>query len=401
MAESGGGEIVADGNTAVFISYASRDAAVANTIVKSLEQHGFKCWIAPRDVLPGTLYANEIVRAINDAILVVVIISEHAIASPHVGKEIERASAKRRPIISVHVDSAPLTRAFEYFLSESQWIEVALSDIDVAAEKLVIAVASHVRFAGAGSAATDVATAAASRPTAQLRAQAPRAGAAPAGRGRLGAVVVVVTVAVALALLVISKPWFAPRDKAGETSSASATVITDKSIAVLPFVDMTRKRDPEYFADGMAEEILGLLAKLPGLRVIGRTSSFQFKGKTGDLRTIGNTLGVAYVVEGSVRRSGNRLRVTAQLIGTGNGSHLWSETYDEDVSDVLKAQDQIAAGLVRALQVSVGADDLRPRPMLAGTLSRMISTCGDGTHWTDSTSLAMRAPLDIFSRRWT
>ncbi len=97
-------------------------------------------------------------------------------------------------------------------------------------------------------------------------------------------------------------------------SSVSAAVISDKSIAVLPFTDMSEKKDQEYFADGMAEEIIDLLVKIPGLKVISRTSSFQFKGKTEDLRSIGTQLSVAYVLEGSVRKSGDHLRVTAQLI---------------------------------------------------------------------------------------
>jgi TolB-like protein len=95
--------------------------------------------------------------------------------------------------------------------------------------------------------------------------------------------------------------------------------VADKSIAVLPFIDMSEKRDQEYFADGMAEEIIDLLVKVPGLKVIGRTSSFQFKDKTEDLRAIGTQLGVAYVLEGSVGKPGDRLRVTAQLINTKDG----------------------------------------------------------------------------------
>jgi tetratricopeptide (TPR) repeat protein len=117
----------------------------------------------------------------------------------------------------------------------------------------------------------------------------------------------------------------------------------------------------------MAEEILDLLAKLPGLRVIGRTSSFQFKGKTDDLRKIGSALGAAYVVEGSVRKSGDRLRITAQLIETRGGSHVWSDTYDDTVDDVLEVQDRISIGLVRALQVTVGADDLQAPAILKST----------------------------------
>ena len=138
------------------------------------------------------------------------------------------------------------------------------------------------------------------------------------------------------------------------TASAPApSAIPEKSIAVLPFVDMSEKHDQEYFGDGMAEEILNLLVKIPELKVIGRTSSFQFKGKTDDLRAIGSALGAAYVVEGSVRRSGDHVRVTAQLIDTRDGAHRWSETYDRDASDVLKVQGEIAGSLVRALQLEV------------------------------------------------
>jgi TolB-like protein/Flp pilus assembly protein TadD len=146
-------------------------------------------------------------------------------------------------------------------------------------------------------------------------------------------------------------------------TNSLATSETDKSIAVLPFVDMSEKQDQGYFADGMAEEVVSLLMKVPGIRVIGRTACSQFKGESGNLRTIGSTLGATYAVEGSVRRFGNRLRVTAQLIGTQDGSHLWSGSYDKEFEKVLEIQDQIAAGLVRALQVAVGVD-LPSRPML-------------------------------------
>ena len=152
---------------------------------------------------------------------------------------------------------------------------------------------------------------------------------------------------------------------AAHTNMATKTV-SDKSIAVLPFEDMSEKKDQGYFADGMAEEVVHLLARVPGIRVIGRSSSFRFKGKNEDLRTIGSVLGAAYVLEGSVRRSGNRLRVTAQLIGTQDGSHLWSGSYDKDFDEVLQIQDQIATSLVRALQVAVGVD-LPSRPILKST----------------------------------
>jgi eukaryotic-like serine/threonine-protein kinase len=123
------------------------------------------------------------------------------------------------------------------------------------------------------------------------------------------------------------------------------------SIAVLPFAIISRDPDDEYFSDGLAEEILNLLTHVPGLKVIARTSSFAFKGKNEDIRKIAEVLGVRTVLEGSVRRSGNRIRVTAQLISAEDGSHLWSQRNDREMTDVFVLQDEIAAGIASALKL--------------------------------------------------
>jgi TolB-like protein/Flp pilus assembly protein TadD len=320
-----------------FVSYASQDAAVANSIVGNLEQHGLKCWIAPRDVKPGAQYADAIVRAINEAKVVVLVMSGSAVGSSHVGKEIERGSSKRKPIIAFRIDAAPLNNALEYFLSESQWIDAKALGMTAAFTKLADAV-DHVSTIS------------------------PQAVPVP-GVGKRVAIAAAVLVGVGMAVGLGLHFW--PLGHSG-AQSPSVAVISDKSIAVLPFTDMSEKKDQEYFADGMAEEIIDLLVKIPELKVISRTSSFQFKGKTEDLSSIGTQLGVAYVLQGSVRRSGDRLRVTAQLIHSRDGAHLWSQTYDRDLSDVLKMQDEIALALVRALQIAVGADVVS-RPALHNT----------------------------------
>ena len=180
---------------------------------------------------------------------------------------------------------------------------------------------------------------------------------------------IIVVLALALAYFVSDKFWRSRPAAVPETVSeatrgagaALKTGTTGRSIAVLPFLDLSEKKDQEYFADGMAEEIIDLLARIPHLMVIGRTSSFQFKGKNTDLREVGEALGAAYVLEGSVRRSQERLRVSVQLIDARDGSHRWSESYDRPIGDVLKVQDDIAAGLVRTIQVQVGAADLPTR----------------------------------------
>jgi len=150
---------------------------------------------------------------------------------------------------------------------------------------------------------------------------------------------------------------------ASEPHIAPAASPSIQSIAVLPFVDMSEKQDQQYFAEGMAEEVSNLLAHVPGIRVIGRASCLQFRARNEDLRTVGDLLGATYLVEGSVRRSASSLRVTAQLIDARDCSHLWSQSYDNDVEDVLKIQDQIATNLVRTLQIAVGVD-YPSRPLL-------------------------------------
>ena len=122
---------------------------------------------------------------------------------------------------------------------------------------------------------------------------------------------------------------------------------------MLPFADMSAGKDQEYFADGLSEELLNLLAKLPELRVIGRTSSFQFKGRNEDLRVIGEKLNVAHILEGSVRKSGEKLRISAQLIRAADGSHLWSETYDRTLDDIFVVQGNIAGEVVKALKLTL------------------------------------------------
>jgi serine/threonine-protein kinase len=132
------------------------------------------------------------------------------------------------------------------------------------------------------------------------------------------------------------------------------------SIVVLPFVDMSERKDQEYFSDGLSEELIELLLKTPGLRVIPRTSSFYFKGKTERLETIAAQLHVANVLEGSVRKSGNRLRITAQLVRADTSEHLWSETYDRELRDVFQVQDEIAGAVVSALQIKLAVAQQAP-----------------------------------------
>jgi len=125
------------------------------------------------------------------------------------------------------------------------------------------------------------------------------------------------------------------------------------SIAVLPFINMSSDPEQEYFSDGITEEVLNLLVKIPELKVTSRTSVFSFKGQNIDIPTVAEKLGVAHILEGSVRKAGNRVRITAQLIEARNDVHLWSETYERQLDDIFAIQDEIAREVVKALQIQL------------------------------------------------
>ena len=346
------GASAAAGSRTVFLSYASPDAAVANQVCEFLESHGVSCWMAPRDVKPGAAYADAIVRAINEASTLVLVLSGAAMASEHVSREVERAASKHKPVVAFRLDATALSAELEYFLSRSQWIDAPALGMSGALVKLVEA-------EGKGAAAAQVNPGLGDGGATGRSSIKQAVGTASVAKRVVVAAALVVVLGVGGVLAV--RFW---QSKHGENQAMGIAAISDKSIAVLPFADMSQKKDQEYFGDGMAEEILDLLAMIPNIKVIGRTSSFQYKGKNEDLRAIGAQLGAAYVLEGSVRKAGGRVRITAQLIGTQDGVHRWSETYERDVADVLKLQDEIAAGIARALEVTIGATDLRSRLIL-------------------------------------
>lgn len=206
---------------------------------------------------------------------------------------------------------------------------------------------------------------------------------------------ILVLFAIALAFFGFDKFYLAPKREAALVSTATQAITNkvaqqeksenEKSIAVLPFVNMSADKDNEYFSDGVSEEILNALAQVRELKVAGRTSSFYFKGRNEPLTTIGKTLGVAHVLEGSVRKQGDKLRITAQLIRVSDGFHLWSETFDGSDADIFALQEKIARQVTSELKVALNA----------GQQNRLIDT---GTNSAEAYALYLQATA-IFNRR--
>jgi TolB-like protein/Tfp pilus assembly protein PilF len=220
----------------------------------------------------------------------------------------------------------------------------------------------------------------------------PPGSSSPALARRLRRVATPAVVALFLAML---GWWVAGRTAPG----APAEPTGQKSIAVLPFVNMSPERENEYFSDGMTEELITALSKVEGLRVAARTSAFVFKGKNADISEIGRRLKVGTVLEGSVRKAGNRMRITAQLIDARGGYHLWSDAYERELRDIFAVQEEIARAIVGALKVRLAAESGAPlvKPTTADLEAYHLFLQGR-YFWNQRTEMGLRRAAEYFER---
>jgi adenylate cyclase len=342
----------------VFISHASQDIEVAGILCKALEDKGFPCWIAPRNVRAGDSYASAIVQAINSCPVMVLVFSKNAVASPHVLREIERATSKGHPVIAVRMDTTDLPPDFEYFLSAHHWLDVTDGKIEKIIPALIMSIRDRRDTEGP---ATAFSASEANASTSTRRSNYLQNALGGGLRRKIAAIAVALTVVAGLAAYQRLRPWHIVAE---QPTNRAAVAAVEKSVAVLPFLDMSERKDQEFFGDGIAEEISALLAKIPHIKMIGRASSYQFKNHTEDLRVVGEKLDTTYIVEGSVRQAGEQIRVTAQLIDSQSGLQLWANSFDGEYDDILEFQRQIAAGIARALQLVVQTEEAaRSRPL--------------------------------------
>ncbi|CAN5893463.1 adenylate/guanylate cyclase domain-containing protein [soil metagenome] len=191
----------------------------------------------------------------------------------------------------------------------------------------------------------------------------------------------------------------AARDRPAAPEPVTAAAPTERSIAVLPFMNLSSDPENEYFSDGITEEILNALVKVSDLKVASRTSSFAFKGHQSDVREIAEKLGVATVLEGSVRKAGSRVRITGQLIGAADGYHLWSETYDRQLEDIFAIQDDIAQSIVTALKATLSGDE-REKLVVPTTdnLEAYTLYLKGRFHYNKDTEAGLRTSLELYQR---
>ena len=181
--------------------------------------------------------------------------------------------------------------------------------------------------------------------------------------------------------------------------TAAPVVADDLRLAVLPVVNMSADPENQYFCDGLTEELINHLAQIPQLRVVARTSSFQFKDAARDIREVGRLLDVSKVLEGSVRKAGNRIRVTVQLINVADGCHLWSERYEGELNDIFAIHEQISTAIARALQMKMLGPERRPARQTQPRALESYNHYLQGRFlWKKRTEQGLRAALDHFNR---
>jgi TolB-like protein/tetratricopeptide (TPR) repeat protein len=351
---------------AVFLSYASQDAEAAQKICNALRAAGIEVFLDQSELRGGDAWDQKIRREIHDCALFIPVISANT-ASRHEGyfrlewdladQRTHMIARSRVFVVPVCLDATTqLAADVPESFQRAQWTRLPGGVTPAAFVERVGRLLSGEQSQGPTGAESPTAGVSAAPTT--------RNSVLASWRSKPALLATIAVLVLALGYLAANRLMLsklgaevgAPPAPAAQSAPATAFNPPPHSIAVLPFVNLSGDKDQEYFSDGLTEELLNSLAEINELQVAARTSSFHFKGKDVDLGTVAHNLNVGAVLEGSVRRSANTVRITAQLINAVTGFHLWSKTYDRDLGDVLKLQTEIATAVAGALKVTLLGD---------------------------------------------
>jgi TolB-like protein len=343
----------------IFISYRRADQAWAQLLHSQLRAEGVEAWYDAQ-VGAGQDWRIATAKALETSQIFVLLFSENAAQSSDIAKELAAATLEKKLIIPVRLQNIAPKGAFLYELASRNWVN-AYEDTEAKLAQLAKGLAHLVRTGARdesvlpferadGGGHTPVQTRKRTYASALIGA---------------AAVLVIAVSGIAAWLLWRSLQPAAPgraqaasQDVAQKAQSATPVFSPPAhSIAVLPFVNMSGDAKQDYFSDGISEELLNALSSLNDLQVVARTSSFSFKGQNVDVATIAHKLNVGAILEGSVRRAGNTVRITAQLINTVTGFHLWSATYDRPFTDIFKVQTEVATAVAQQLEIKLAGSE--------------------------------------------
>ncbi|HUE66067.1 MAG TPA: TIR domain-containing protein [Rhizomicrobium sp.] len=322
----------------IFISYRRADEAWARLLHRELKAEGVEAWY---DALigPGQEWRLATAKALEDSKIFVLLFSENAAQSSEIAKELAAATHEKKLVVPVRLQNIEPKGSFLYELASRNWVN-AYEDTEAKLVELAKGLAQLLRTGARDESVL---------PFERMPSASPRS------RKSMRRPVIMAGAAIVMAAAAVATlSWIYSRPAAVVTNSQSPSRPAGVSVAVLPFLNLSSDKDQEFFSDGITEEITSALAKVPGLAVIGRTSAFQFKGENKDMRAIGEALGAKNLIEGSVRKAGDQVRITVQLIKAADGTHLWTESYDRKLTDIFAVQEDIATAIAGALQVPLG-----------------------------------------------
>jgi TolB-like protein len=359
---------------AVFLSYASEDAEAARRIVETLRSGGVEVWFDQSELVGGDVWDTKIRGQIASCALFLPIISANTQARLEGYFRLEWKIAAQRthtmaeeksfllPVVIDTTRDADAKVPAEF--RAVQWTKLPAGETSPAFVNRVN------KLLGALSNQTAAAASARPQPSTTPVAKSGRVlwVATAAGALLLGFIAFI-----ALRPSAKETPISAPANSTVETKTAPAALAPGRSVAVLAFTNMSADRDTEHFSDGVSEELRNVLANIPELKVAARTSAFFYKGKQVSIKQVAQELGVAYVVEGSVRRSGDRLRITAQLIKANDGFQLWSQNFEAEMKDIFAVQDEIAGLVAKNLSVKLSTATLAALPTASGQTQNLAA----------------------------
>jgi TolB-like protein len=321
----------------VFLSYSREDQATARRFADGLQREGFSVWW-DQALRSGEAYDKVTETALREARAVIVLWSPVSVESRWVRSEATTAD-RRGTLMPVMIE--PCERPIMFELTHTADLSHWEGEADDPAWRTFVADVRQFIAGGRGQPSSSNAHAQSTPPE------------ATGVRRRTGLIIAAASAALLMAGAIMM--WFSQHGAVEvQPDQAAAPARTGPvTLAVLPFADMSQAKDQEYFSDGLTEEILNQLAQVRDLRVTGRTSSFSFKGQNEDLRTIASRLDVDNLLEGSIRKDGDKLRITAQLVDGRDGAHLWSKTYDRELRQVFAVQEEIARDVAQALSVTL------------------------------------------------
>ncbi len=335
----------------VFISYSSVDNTAAETVCSILEQNGTSCWIAPRDITPGVPFAEAIIDAIKEAKVFILVYTQNSNSSPQVVKEVDRAVHNKLAVITLRLEDVPMSKQLEYYISDVHWLDAFTPPLEQHINRLSKVVKMLL---SKDEVRDDEIEKAIKTGTLKLG----KSGKPGSGTDRYRSSWVKVGVPVAsIIILLVAVLFLVPSIRRNFLGQMGPL---DKSLAVLPFTNLSPDPDQQYFSDGMMDEILDRLFKIGDLKVISRTSCMRYRNTELSVREIARELGARAILEGSVRRVGNIVRITVQLIDARNDTHLWSETYDGDLSDlsnIFSIQSKVAQTIANELKAVISPEE--------------------------------------------